>query len=75
VTKAIGLHRTAACANLELLEHCVEDNPIQPSETLEQFPGCEGFVSIPTASRLGVTLDQQTLERCARPPPTGVAAC
>jgi L-alanine-DL-glutamate epimerase-like enolase superfamily enzyme len=68
VTKAISLHLTAACANLELLEYCVEDNPIQRSVTIEQFPVRDGFVAIPSASGLGVTLDEQTLERYARPP-------
>jgi L-alanine-DL-glutamate epimerase-like enolase superfamily enzyme len=74
VTKAISLHLTAACANLELLEYCVEDNPIQRSVTLEQFPVQGGRVAIPTAKGLGVTLDERTLERYARPPLTGVAA-
>ncbi len=66
VTKAISLHLTAACANLELLEYCVEDNPIQRSVTLEQFPVVDGHVAIPSASGLGVTLDERTLERYAR---------
>lgn len=67
VTKAISLHLTAACPNLHLLEYCVEDNPIQRSVTIEQFPVHDGWVDIPEASGLGVTLDERTLERYARP--------
>jgi L-rhamnonate dehydratase len=67
VTKAVSLHLTAACPNLHLLEYCVEDNPIQRSVTIEQFPVHDGWVDIPEASGLGVTLDERTLERYARP--------
>jgi L-rhamnonate dehydratase len=74
ITKAISLHLTAACANLDLLEYCVEDNPIQRSVTIEQFPVRDGRVAIPSEVGLGVTLDEHTLERYARPPLVRVGA-
>jgi L-rhamnonate dehydratase len=69
VTKAISLQLTAACRELELLEYCVESNPIQTSVTRQQFPVVDGRVAIPTEPGLGVDLDEETIRTYARPRP------
>ena len=67
ITKAISLHLSAACRNLELLEYCVESNPIQTSVTRQQFPVVDGRVAVPTEPGLGVDLDEETVRIYARP--------
>jgi L-rhamnonate dehydratase len=67
ITKAVSLHLTAACRNLELLEYCVESNPIQTSVTIQQFPVADGWVAIPAEPGLGVDLDEETIRTYARP--------
>jgi L-alanine-DL-glutamate epimerase-like enolase superfamily enzyme len=69
ITKAVSLHLTAACRNLDWLEYCVEDNPIQTTVTNEAFPVVDGEVAIPTAPGLGVTLNEETIATYRRPHP------
>ncbi len=69
ITKAVSLHLTAACRNLDWLEYCVEDNPIQTTVTNEAFPVVDGEVAIPTAPGLGVTLNEDTIATYRRPHP------
>jgi L-rhamnonate dehydratase len=74
ITKAVSLHLTASCRNLDLLEYCVESNPIQTRVTRQDFPVVDGRVSIPTDPGLGIDLDDETIARFQRPRPGAESA-
>ena len=74
ITKAISLHLTAACRSLDLLEYCVEDNPIQTTVTNETFPVIDGSVAIPDGPGLGVSLNEETIATYRRPRPKAAEA-
>jgi L-rhamnonate dehydratase len=63
ITLAASLHALSACPHGELFEYCMSTSPLRQELTHERFPVTDGWVQVPTAPGLGVTLSQQTLER------------
>jgi L-alanine-DL-glutamate epimerase-like enolase superfamily enzyme len=63
INKAAALHIAAAMPRVDLIECCVEPNPLQESLTLERFEPKEGRIAVPVAPGLGVTIDQDTVAR------------
>ena len=57
------LHFLAAAASAFVLEYCVEDSPLLTELVQEQFPLVDGQVTVPDAPGLGVTLDEDVIER------------
>ena len=61
---AANLHFLAAQPNVEPLEFSLSHSPLRWNTTLEHFPVEEdGCVQVPQAPGLGVTLNQETIER------------
>lgn len=61
---AANLHFLAAQPRQELLEFSLSHSPLRWHTTLEHFPVEEdGYVQVPQAPGLGVTLNQETVER------------
>lgn len=64
ISIAASLHFLAAIPNSELLEYCVEPSALRQTLTMESFPlDEEGMVSVPEAPGLGVTVNEETVER------------
>jgi L-alanine-DL-glutamate epimerase-like enolase superfamily enzyme len=63
VSVAASLHFLAALPNTQWLEYCVEPGPLRQSLTRQDFPVREGWVAVPEAPGLGVTLDEAVVER------------
>jgi L-rhamnonate dehydratase len=60
---AASLHFLAATPQAFVLEYCVEDSPLTNELTNEKLPVVDGFVSVPQAPGLGVTLNEATVEK------------
>jgi L-alanine-DL-glutamate epimerase-like enolase superfamily enzyme len=65
IVKAASLNVNAVIPGSEYLEYCVASTPLNETLTVESFPLEDGFVSVPTAPGLGVTLDVEVLRRYA----------
>ena len=65
IVKAASLHVDAILpGDGVFLEYCVADSPITRDLTRETFPlDDDGFVAVPTGPGLGVTLDDEVVER------------
>ncbi|MBI4530028.1 MAG: mandelate racemase/muconate lactonizing enzyme family protein, partial [Candidatus Latescibacteria bacterium] len=64
ISVAASLHFLSAIPNSELLEYCVEPSPLRQTLTVETFPIDEqGMVNVPEGPGLGVTLNEETVER------------
>lgn len=63
ISIAASLHFLAATASAFVLEYCVEDSPLLADLVVETFPLVDGFVEVPTAPGLGVTLDERVVEK------------
>jgi L-alanine-DL-glutamate epimerase-like enolase superfamily enzyme len=64
ISIAASLHFLAAIPNSELLEYCVESSALRQTLTVEQFPiDEEGMVQVPEVPGLGVTVNEETVER------------
>jgi L-alanine-DL-glutamate epimerase-like enolase superfamily enzyme len=64
IIKAATLHVLAAMEEAELMEYCVQGTELNKQLTVETFPVRDGFVDIPHGPGLGVTLDEDVVERC-----------
>jgi L-alanine-DL-glutamate epimerase-like enolase superfamily enzyme len=65
IIKAASLHVNAVLPDADALfqEYCVADTPINTRLTNERLPIEEdGYVAVPTAPGLGITLDEEILE-------------
>jgi L-rhamnonate dehydratase len=60
---AASLHFLAATPQAFVLEYCVEDSPLTNDLTNEKLSPVDGFVSVPQAPGLGVTLNEKTVEK------------
>jgi L-rhamnonate dehydratase len=60
---AASLHFLAATPGAWVLEYCVEDSPLLNELVNEKFPLEDGFVRVPDAPGLGVTLNERAVER------------
>ena len=65
VIKAASLHLNAVLDNACFQEYCVAETPINRLLTRERMPVEKGFVAVPIAPGLGITLDSDVLERYA----------
>ena len=64
IIKAASLHCNAVIPDALFQEYCVADTPINQTLTHERLPLEDGgFVRVPTAPGIGVTLDDEVVER------------
>jgi L-alanine-DL-glutamate epimerase-like enolase superfamily enzyme len=63
ISVAASLHLLAAVAEAWVLEYCVEESPLLTDLVRERFPLVDGFVTVPEAPGLGVTLHEPTIDR------------
>ena len=64
IIKAASLHINAVLEDCLFQEYCVAETPLNTSLTREHLPiDAKGMVAVPTAPGLGVTLDEEVLER------------
>ena len=63
ITIAASLHGLAAVPHGELFEYCMADSPLRHDLTHEAFQIQDGYVTVPGAPGLGVTLNATTLEK------------
>jgi len=63
VSVAASLHALAALPNTYWLEYCVEQSPLRQRLTRQEFPVKDGFVAVPEEPGLGVSLDEEILEK------------
>jgi L-alanine-DL-glutamate epimerase-like enolase superfamily enzyme len=58
VTVAASLHWLSTCRDAFLFEDCVEDSPLRRQLTREKMQAQDGWIVVPDAPGLGVTLDE-----------------
>jgi len=63
ITIAASLHWLATCPSAFLFEDCVEDSPIRHELTLEPMQATDGWIEVPEAPGLGVTLNEDFIQR------------
>lgn len=64
IVKAASLQCVAVIPEATFQEYCVAETPINQTLTREQFPlQADGVVQIPTSPGVGVTLDEDVVER------------
>jgi L-alanine-DL-glutamate epimerase-like enolase superfamily enzyme len=64
IIKAASLQCNAVIPDALFQEYCVAETPLNQTLTVERLPiDDEGFVAIPTAPGIGVTLDDEVVER------------
>jgi L-alanine-DL-glutamate epimerase-like enolase superfamily enzyme len=63
INLAASLHFVATAATGFILEYPITPSPLRDQLTHEKFPVVDGMVSLPEAPGLGVTLDEDTLNR------------
>ncbi|MBA3841402.1 MAG: mandelate racemase/muconate lactonizing enzyme family protein [Actinobacteria bacterium] len=64
IIKAASLHCNAVLPDALFQEYCVADTPINQTLTQERLPvEADGTILVPTGPGLGVTLDEEVLER------------
>ncbi|MEW6755667.1 MAG: mandelate racemase/muconate lactonizing enzyme family protein [Candidatus Latescibacterota bacterium] len=63
ITIAASLHGLAAVPHGEVFEYCMADSPLRHELTRERFEVRDGFVHVPDAPGLGITLNEETVRR------------
>jgi L-rhamnonate dehydratase len=64
IIKAASLHVNAVLPDALYQEYCIAETPINTSLTRERLPiDADGFLEVPTAPGLGVTLDDEVMTR------------
>ncbi|MBI3911084.1 MAG: mandelate racemase/muconate lactonizing enzyme family protein [Armatimonadetes bacterium] len=63
INLAASLHFVATAPNGFILEYPITPSPLRDQLTREKFPVVDGYVTIPDAPGLGVTLDEETVSR------------
>ncbi|MDE2997921.1 MAG: mandelate racemase/muconate lactonizing enzyme family protein [Gemmatimonadota bacterium] len=63
ITIAASLHALAAVPGGEMFEYCMSESPLRHELTHERFEVVDGYVAIPEGPGLGVTINEQTLEK------------
>jgi L-alanine-DL-glutamate epimerase-like enolase superfamily enzyme len=58
LTVAASLHWLATCRDAFLFEDCVDDSPLRHELTVEKIQAVDGFLTVPDAPGLGVTLNE-----------------
>lgn len=59
ITIAASLHWLATCRDAFLFEDCVEDSPIRHQMTRERMQADDGWIEVPDAPGLGITLNEE----------------
>ena len=63
ITMAASLHALSACPNASVFEFCMSGSPLRHKLTNEVFEVIDGYVHVPEAPGLGVTINEATVER------------
>ena len=63
ITIAASLHGLAAVPHGEVFEYCMAESPLRHELTRESFDVVDGYVHVPQAPGLGVTVDGETIQR------------
>jgi L-rhamnonate dehydratase len=63
INLAASLHFVATAPTGFILEYPISPSPLRDQLTREQFPVVDGRVAVPQSPGLGVTLDEETLQR------------
>ena len=63
ITIAASLHALAAIPGGEVFEFCMSDSPLRHELTHERFEITDGYVHVPEAPGLGVTVNEDVVER------------
>ena len=63
ITIAASLHALAAVPHGEVFEYCMSDSPLRHDLTHEELTVVDGHVSVPEGPGLGVTVNEETVER------------
>ena len=63
LTAAASLHWLSTCRDAFLFEDCVEDSPLRNELTHERIQAVDGFITIPDTPGLGVTLNEEVVQR------------
>jgi L-alanine-DL-glutamate epimerase-like enolase superfamily enzyme len=62
LTVAASLHWLCTCRDAFLFEDCVEDSPLRHELTLEKVQAKDGWIQVPDAPGLGVTLNEEFVD-------------
>ena len=63
ITIAASLHGLAAAPHGQVFEYCMADSPLRHELTRERFEVVDGYVQVPEAPGLGVTVDESIVEK------------
>ncbi|MDA0745421.1 MAG: mandelate racemase/muconate lactonizing enzyme family protein [bacterium] len=63
ITIAASLHGLAAVPHGTVFEYCMSDSPLRHELTHERFEVVDGYVMVPDAPGLGVTVNEETVEK------------
>ncbi len=63
ITIAASLHALASVPHGEVFEYCMTDSPLRHDLTRERFDVVDGYVKVPDAPGLGVTVDEETVRK------------
>ena len=63
ITLAASLHVMASLPGVDVVEFCMADSPLRHELTHEKLIPVEGFIRVPEAPGLGVTINEATVER------------
>ncbi len=63
VTVAASLHWLSTCRDAFLFEDSVDDSPMRHELTLERVQAKDGWITVPDAPGLGVTLNEEFIKR------------
>ena len=61
ITAAASLHWLSTCRDAFLFEDCVEESPIRNDLTNERVQAVDGWITVPDAPGLGVTLNEDVV--------------
>ena len=63
ITIAASRHALAAVPGGEMFEYCMSESPLRHELTHERFEVVDGHVAVPEGPGLGVTVNEETLEK------------
>ena len=63
ITVAACLHWLATCRDAFSFEDCVDDTPMRHELTGEKFQAAEGWITVPDAPGLGITLNEEFVRK------------
>jgi L-rhamnonate dehydratase len=62
ITVAASLHWLSTCRDAFIFEDCVEDSPLRHDLTVEPFQAESGWITVPDAPGLGITLREEVVK-------------